>query len=202
VKFLLALLLLVFAPPQIQVNWVEQTGRRSIAVAVQGLDEMTARCKRSGLEVRYRFEVRYCEEARFWADSCEDSRLILHSMQYDPISQTFRVAEDRLGDDVPPAVETVEEESQALRKLATIPKLELSFLFPEIEKSAPSPRGYVGVRLLTQCKGVNNETLERISYFLSLGMVRTSGFDSGWVSFKLNQALAPPAPVGTSVEPS
>jgi hypothetical protein len=159
-------------------------------VSVSGLDEMTAQCKKSGLEVRYRFEVRYCQEAYFWSDPCERSRLFLHSLQFDPISQTFRLGADRLGDDDPPTNETIEDETLALKKLASIPRVELRFLAPELADKEPSPRGYVGVRLLTQCKGVNNETLERLSYFLSLGMVRTSGFDSGWVSFKLQRPSA------------
>jgi hypothetical protein len=188
VKYFLLLLLVVFAPPQIQVNWVDPETSHAIAVSVSGLDEMTAQCKRSGLEVRYRFEVRYCQEAYFWSDPCERSRLILHSLQFDPISQTFRLSEDRLGDNEPPQTETIEDEQLALKKLASIPRLELDFLAAELKNAAPSSRGYVGVRLLTQCKGVNNETLERLSYFLSLGMVRTSGFDSGWVSFKLQRA--------------
>ncbi len=41
--------------------------------------------------------------------------------------------------------------------------------------------------MYSECKGGYNRTVARISSFLTMGLVRLSGFDTGWVDFKLER---------------
>ncbi|MBN8550577.1 MAG: hypothetical protein J0M12_14775, partial [Deltaproteobacteria bacterium] len=44
---------------------------------------------------------------------------------------------------------------------------------------------FLGVRVIADCKGDYNETIAKISNFLTLGLVDVGSFDSGWVAFSL-----------------
>lgn len=39
-------------------------------------------------------------------------------------------------------------------------------------------------RVYAECRGEYSESMKKLSYVLSFGLVRSSGYDSGWVEFK------------------
>jgi hypothetical protein len=88
---------LMFAFPDLRVNW--SGGQlNAVRVVAEGKDEVMEQCVKSGLEVRYRYELRICKRRFLWADSCNDPKVEVHSLQYDPISESYRVMVDKIGD--------------------------------------------------------------------------------------------------------
>jgi hypothetical protein len=187
VHLLAIVVLLITLAPQLRVNWGSQASRDQISIAVQGVDPVAFQCQQSGLELGYRYEIRLCKDSRYWYDRCSDRRVLVRSLQWDPIVQTYQITTDTLGDAEGPAVQTVESKAEAMKLLSSTGKLSLKELFPSA-RDLEHPRRYVQVRLFTQCKGVSSKTVEQLSYFLSLGMVRTNGFSSGWISFYLDES--------------
>jgi hypothetical protein len=185
--FILSVLLTL---PELSVSWSRPGGYDAVMVSVRGFDQVSEQCFKSGLELRYRYELRVCRTASFWYDRCGSNRIIMRSSQWDPTHETFKVITDRLGDAKGPEVVTYSDPEEARKRLSLINEVKLGETFASDADLLAERRRYLQVRLLTQCKGVSNQTVERLSYFLSLGMVRTNGFDSGWISFNLDQ----PAP--------
>lgn len=190
--FLSVILAFVLMVPELLVKWITPGSFDILSVSVRGTDEVAAQCLKSGLELRYRYELRICREASFWYDRCGSNRVIVRSVQFDPITETFKLVRDRLGDENDPEVTSTDQEGVAIHSLSSINRLVLSDLFADDSDLLKESRKYMQVRLLTQCKGVSSRTVEKLSYFLSLGMLRTNGFDSGWISFKLEGAKSQP----------
>ncbi len=184
-SFLLAFALTL---PELVVHWMAPGSFDVLAVSVRGVDQVAEQCLGSGLELKYRYELRICRRASFWYDRCGSNRVINRSVQWDPIAETFKTISDTIGDELDPKVLITEEEHVATEVLSEISPVILSELFSDDADLLGEPRRYIQVRLLTQCKGVSSRTVEKLSYFLSLGMVRSNGFDSGWISFGLDDA--------------
>lgn len=185
---LASLLSFLLTLPELSVTWSRPGAYDAVMVSVRGFDQVSEQCFKSGLELRYRYELRVCRTASFWYDRCGSNRIIMRSSQWDPTHETFKVISDRLGDAKEPEVVTYTDPEAARRRLSLINQISLSETFATDADLLAERRRYLQVRLLTQCKGVSNQTVERLSYFLSLGMVRTNGFDSGWISFNLDHA--------------
>ncbi len=182
---LLVMIPLLLAPPELRLKWASG-GAAGLNVAVVGHDSVLASCVKSGLEARYRFDFRMCRRRAGWFDGCEAQRSQVNALRYDPISETYRIISDRIGDREEPVIKQVESASEALSAISAIESLPLTFL-KSTPLNASKARYYVALRVLSECRGEYNETMERISYFLTLGLVKTSGFDSGWIDFGLDQ---------------
>lgn len=182
----IAFLPLVFAFPDLQVNW--SGGEHSaVRVVAEGKEGTIDQCIESGLEVRYRYELRLCRRRTLWADYCKDSRITIHAVQYDPISESYKVAMDTLSDGYPPKVVTFLVLEDALRAVTTLSSPPLKDMGYNSD-AFPSRRDpYIGVRVITDCKGDYNETMARISNFLTLGLLEIGSFDSGWSDFSLTK---------------
>ena len=175
---------LFFAPPQLLMNWAGGN-KDGVKIVASGTDESVVQCAKSGLEVRYRYEERLCRRRSTWFDSCASPRVDIRSLQFDPISEIYTVMSDRLDDVEAPRISKFTSLNEALQQTSTISYLPLSFL----DRDGLGPQGaqnaYVSVRLRVQCRGSLNETLEKLSYFLTLGLIRSHGYDSGWMDFQL-----------------
>lgn len=181
---LVAFIFGILANPELQVNW---SGRDSnvVRVMLRGEDGITGDCIGSGLELRYRYEFRFCKRVALWFDACGPVRRENHQVQFDPVRQTYRYWADRLDDQQPPEQQVYSSVDDALKRLRTVEALPLQFLATDFEAKAATGKAYLDARVLTQCRGEYDATLARISYVLSLGLVRTSGYDSGWIQFPM-----------------
>ena len=74
---------------------------------------------------------------------------------------------------------------EASEAFGRIFKLPLIFLARGDQDYLGSGASYVSIRVSSECRGDFNKTLARISSVLTLGLVRLSGFDTGWLDFKL-----------------
>ena len=175
---------LIFGFPDLKVNW---TGGEfnSVRVLAEGKEALISQCIESGLAVRYRYEFRVCRRRLLWADTCGDEVVHTRTLQYDPISESYRVSIDKLGDHLAPRVVTHPALDEALQNVTVLYSPSLSELGYS-ERRYPQKRApYLGVRVVTDCKGDYNETFARISSFLTLGILDIGTYDSGWVDFSL-----------------
>ena len=181
---IVALLPFLLAAPDVQVDYSDRHFEE-IDVRVVGEDELLDKCVKSGLSLQYDFEMRVCRRRLAWFDGCPEKRLERHTLSYDPISGNFRLQADRFGDHQEPRAQNYASSAEASRALAEVFKLPLQYLARGEPEYLDSERSYVSVRVSSECHGDYNKTLARISSFLTLGLVRLSGFDTGWLDFKL-----------------
>lgn len=182
---LLLIIPLFFIAPEVNVRWAP--GGHALRIAVENYDRtLLEECIKSGLEVRYRYYVRLCRERWYWLDRCGEERREVKSVQFDPISETYRVSFDRLHDGLPPRITSLDSLGEAFSSISEISELSLDNLNPQ-PSTADQGYSYAEVRTISECKGQYNESMERLSYVLSLGLVSTSGFDSGWITFRLDK---------------
>lgn len=179
-------------PLEVSVNWSTANQFDAVRIAVSGEDANVSNCVKSGLELFYRFELMLCRKRSLWFDKCEHTQVYLQSMQFDPISEIYKVSLDFIGDKKPAAESSHTSFERALELIRSVSAIALeSFggdLAPGIALSDEKrSRSYLSARVISACRGDYSETLERISYFVSLGLLRTSGFDSGWIDFRLDQ---------------
>lgn len=169
------------AQPDIRVNWNGNT-RESLAISVDAYADIFEQCLKNGLDVRYRYKFMLCHRRDFWVDSCEDELEEVRSMHFDPISQEYEIMVDRYRDDVRPKVSQVADSEKAWELLSKIDSLTLTELG---KKNTDLSRTFLSVKVHSDCKGEYNQTLARLSYLLSLGLLRVDGYNSGWVDFNL-----------------
>ncbi|MBN8550607.1 MAG: hypothetical protein J0M12_14925 [Deltaproteobacteria bacterium] len=181
---ILAFVPLFFAFPNPNVNW-SGGEHNAVRISADGRDEIINQCIRSGLEVRYRYEMRICRHRILWADYCGDERVVIRSLNFDPISESYRVVIDRLGDKEPAKVTTATSLEKALGTVTTLTSPPLSSLGFNSSDFPQNRSPFLGVRVIADCKGDYNETIAKISNFLTLGLVDVGSFDSGWVAFSL-----------------
>lgn len=176
--------LLLYAVPSPVANWVN-SDRESIKIIAEGKEELLDRCIESGIEVRYRYELRYCVKGSMWFDECEDQWVEIKSIQFDPIKEIYLVESDLLDDEETPFKGSFSSLTDALQKLSSIESVNVEKIARgKYDKN--NPRGYVGIRVLSECRGSVGNTLLNISYYLTFGLVKVSRFDSGWVAFYIN----------------
>lgn len=174
----------IFAFPDPKVNWLNQQ-HDSVKIEVAGNDEFINQCLSSGLELRYRYEARLCKRRLLWADACNQEKIEIRTLQFDHISEGYRLSIDWLGDKIPAKVVHIAIQQEALIAIANIAAINFVDLgfnqadFPET--SSP----YMGIRVIADCKGDYNETIAKISSWLTLGLLDLATYDSGWVDFRL-----------------
>jgi len=178
---------LLFGLPDFSINWTDRKFD-SLTLQVRGYNEVQERCLKNGLEVRYRYELQLCRRRTGWFHACKEQRLIMHSLQFDPISQTYKVTRDRLGDDRPSQKNDVAAFEEALLLTSRVENLPLSFLAQDDTAFADRKRLYVSSRVMADCHGQYNATLARVGYFLTLGLIKVSAFSSGWIDFDLEKS--------------
>ncbi len=182
-----ALLPLLFAAPEIKVD-LAGSAAQQIDVRVTGKDGLLEDCVKSGLSFRYDFQVRICKRRPMWFDTCPEERVEKHALSYDPISGNYRLVIDRFGDDKQPFSKNFSSSAAAARRFSLVRNLPLLFVARGKTRYLHSNRSYLSVRVVSECRGEYNKTVAAISSFLTLGMYRVSGFDTGWVDFKLQRA--------------
>ena len=182
----LIVMLMLAAQPQLLMNWSGQK-HQGIKVSVQSSEIVMEPCIKSGLEVRYRFEMRLCKRGKVWIDRCGETRVEARSLQYDPISEMYTVSLDRWNDNADPRVEHYMKLSDAMRSTTIVQNMPLSFMDTRDFLQYGRDRAYVSVKVRSECRGEYSGTMERISHILSFGLIRVSGFDTGWTDFQLDQ---------------
>ena len=179
-------ILIFLLPPQLAVRW-SGGSYQGIKAVMDGYDPALEQCARSGLEVHYRYELKLCRRRSMWLDACAVPRVEQRSVQYDPISESYTVNSDRLDDEEPPRAVKTASFAEAMQQVVLVPYMSLAFLDRDRIGVERYPDSYVSARVVSECRGSYTQALSRLSYFLSLGLLRTSGSDTGWVDFQLSR---------------
>lgn len=179
-NLLFSALFLLF--PALDVNWSSTPG--VVRIAFRGEDEFINRCAQSGLEVRYEFEIKLCRERGLWFDVCAESLREIRTFRYDPISESYLLRRDRLGDSLPPVTDAAPDRQRAFQFVqSTTVTIDVMESPPGFSRGA---RGdYLAVRSHARCRSEQSGTFERLSSILSFGIVGPGILESGWVRYNL-----------------
>jgi len=182
------LLPIFFAFPDLSVDR-RASKIESFTVRAAGEDSLLDDCLKSGLEASYRYEVSLCRPRLFWAPTCYDERVETHAVSMDPISETYKFTWDRLGDSIGPESVSMTDIDLIKKAMRHSRSMSTRYLTDGKKTVIEHPKAFLNVRFISECRGEYNKTLSKISYYLTLGLVKVSGTDSGWNRF----ALAPAA---------
>lgn len=184
-----AALLILLAFPDMSVKW-SSPANDAISVAVDRGDPRVEECLSAGLQVRYRYDFQICRRRTGWFSACKDVRSIVSTLEYDPISENYKLVSDRLYDSVEPETTRYLSIAEALGALVSLKGIPLQALGGHNEMSRARKPLSVWAKLDTGCRGEYNQTIARISYFLSLGLVKLSEHSTGWVEYSLNPSAS------------
>ncbi len=173
-------LIVLFASPELTVQHSNQNPK-VFSLEVSGKDEIVNDCLNNGQEIRYRFELKICDSDSFWND-CSEEIVETHFLSWNPISNSYQMITDLHRDQRLPEGQTYDQREDALTALRAIKNLNLE-QFPKIKLTSNS---YLETRAFSECRGEYSKTLEELSYYLSFGLLRLSGFSTGWKKFHLN----------------
>jgi hypothetical protein len=169
----------------VQVNWASPD-EAAISIAASERQGEVLECLSSSLQARLRFDVRLCHRRSGWFDGCEESRSELHTVQFDEITESYRVVSDRFGDDLEPVAVGIPARSEAIKVVTNVQDLPLSFLARDEQQLLDRQDTYVQVRTIFVCRGEVNRTLAHLSRVITLGLVNVVEDSSGWSDFDLH----------------
>jgi hypothetical protein len=180
---LLLLPILLLSPTAI-VKWAQD--KQGFLVEFEQHDAHVAECIQSGLEVRYRIEYQICRRRKSWLDGCSDKNLISRSVQYDPVSESYSIKTDSLADSLPAATVMETDADLAMAKISEF-YLDTQANSLVLYRESKTPENfYISLRARGYCQREEQSLLTKIPYYLTLGMFRFTGFDSGWIDYNLH----------------
>lgn len=177
----------------IQVSWSTKE-RQGLAISALERQEELRECLEASLAARVRFEVRVCHRRENWFDGCEDSRTEVHVIQYDEVTESYRVVSDRIGDKLEATAVGIPSRSEALRVTLSISHIPLEFLARERPESLADPTAYIQARTGVSCRGGGPRMFAHLSRILTLGLVNTVEDRSSWADFALYDPSAAQVP--------
>ena len=182
ISHVIAVFTFLFAMPDLSLKWATPHNE-ALQIHVQDSDPRLNECLEAGFRVRYRFEIKLCngEEGWGWFAQCSKARTIYHWLEYDALTENYKLSSDMLNDGKEAETESLTDKSGASDRFTSINNLPLSQLV-----SNGSSYRYARVRLISDCKGEYNETIAKVGYFLSLGLYRFNQSDTGWIRFSLD----------------
>ena len=178
-----ALLPIILAFPDVLMTL--DKAKENLSVVVDGKDDLLDSCTKSGMNFSYNFETQICKERIIGIFSnCSEAHKEQHQLTYDSISGRYRLDADVLDDGVEPQVTYYSTLEDARKAHQMVRGISIQTLIENDDEYLNGRRSYIRTRVVSECHGDHNETLADISSFLTLGLYRVSGFDTGWVDFR------------------
>lgn len=177
-------LLSIVAAPQVSVLWADKD-RDSFDLTIQGGEEFIDPCLKGGLSVAYRYSFELCHYSALWRDQCDERRIAIHLLSYDPISNRYIASQDLLRDDQPRTESSSKVLAEGIGYLTSVQGLPLRILRVDRAPFEIESGDYLSVNVMAWCEGEYNRTLARISSILTLGIYGSTEFDTGWTAFPL-----------------
>ena len=181
-SFIVPLILMV---PTASIRW--RADRQGLKVELEQPDGHLLECIKGGLEVRYRLELKVCRQRSSWFDKCGETQLLTRSVQYDPISENYTLTTDFINDAMPPTVQLETDADKAEREMQEFSISGSSEIRPEDVELIQQNNIYVGVRVRGYCQRDDQSLVAQIPYYLTFGIFRFAGFDTGWVDYQLTE---------------
>lgn len=170
--------------PFLVVQWASPQ-QQSVSIVMPGLRADVDECLADGRQARVRLEIRLCRRRSTWLDHCEHARSELHTIEFDGITESYRVVSDRFGDISEATAVGLPTREQALDQTLRSEGLPLSFLAREAPHLLSDPGAYVSARTIFRCRGASHRTFAHLSRFLTLGLVNAVESTSDWADFPL-----------------
>ncbi len=174
--------------PFMVVRWASPE-HQTVSIDVPGLQGDVDECLAEGRQARVRLEIRLCRKRSAWLDRCEYARSELHTVEFDGITESYRVVSDRFGDVSEATAVGLPVRENAVDQVLRSESLPLAFLARETPGLLQDPGAYISVRTIFRCKGASTRTFAHLSLFLSLGLVNTVESTSEWSDFPLFSAV-------------
>ncbi len=182
---ILFLLHFVFAAPTLAVQWAH--GGDSVNVNFSTDDDSLVQCMKSGLEVRYRYDIKVCARQSLWFDDCTERYREIRTLRYDPVGDSYELISDVYSDDKRPSTVFIASAEEAQRALTQIKDLRLAKVAPEVPDLLQERKVYLSLRARGFCQEDARSLTTQIPYYLTFGMLRFTGSDSGWMDFSLER---------------
>lgn len=175
--------------PFLSVDWYS-SDRQGVSLVVPGLRGAVQECLAEENQARIRFEFRLCRKRSVWLDRCGYARSELHTVEYDGITESYRVVSDRFGDVSEATAVGIPSREEAAEVTLRSENLPLSFLVRDDPELIQHPGAYISVRTIFRCKGASSRTFAHLSRFLTLGLVNVVESTSDWEDFPLSPEAA------------
>ncbi len=169
----------------VQVQW-SSPERLGISIVARDRRDEISRCLESSLQARLRFEVRLCSRRSMWFDHCEDTRAELHTVEFDEVTESYRVVTDRFGDKLEAIAVGIPARVDAISSATTVNEMPLRFIAREAQESDASRGAYVQVRTIFTCRGEVNRTIAHLSRIITFGLVNVVENSAPWSDFSLH----------------
>jgi hypothetical protein len=170
--------------PMLDVRWSSEA-RQSVTIIAEDRIGQVQACLSQSHQARVRFEVQLCRRRSGWFDYCEEPRAELHTARFDPVTESYRVVSDRLGDLSEPIAIGIPVRSESVRSLISIQKFPISFLVREEQQLTSNPNAYLRIRTVFKCREAGVRAFAHLSRFLTLGLINTVEDVSTWKDFML-----------------
>lgn len=178
------LLPVVFLMPTLNMRWVGSE-HRAISISSEGVDSRWEKCVESGLQARYRIEVKLCRGRGGWFDHCLDSVVTKRSLEKDPVSGMIKSVSDTIGDLDEPEALGVDNYQEALTLILAPIEIPLERLARSDPNILKKKNVFLSAQVISVCRGDVSPMLRRLSQFLSFGLLDLQDKSSGWVDFKI-----------------
>lgn len=168
-----------------RVHWTDSS-RSAVSITAEGLRPAIEECLDSGRLAKVRFEMRMCRKRSSWLDACSTERSELHAIDYDIITESYRVVSDLHGDGSDPVAVGFPNRASAVDSTIVMPKVELAFLSRGDSELLNHERNYLQVRTVLLCRGSVNRLLAHLSQIVTFGIVNVKEEGSDWFDFPIN----------------
>jgi hypothetical protein len=172
------------ASDSLSVRWVSPS-RQAVRIEAPHVKGQMIECVDSTRTGRVRFEYRVCQRRSAWFDHCGKVKEELHTIDFENVTESYRVSRDRVGDRQPARVDDIPLRSEALRTVSVVDSLPLSAVVEEASELRTLTSGYLQVRVVSSCKGGITKTFAHISRIITLGLVDMVEEHTSWRDFDL-----------------
>ncbi len=186
-SLVLGFILVLFGAPPIALDWKGE-GHQEFQFT---FDTNSEPCRKQeiddGFKVKYKFRVQGCRPTIGWSSECGDPITEIHDIRFDPVTESFKVTTDRLGDELEPRSSTFSTAEEAFAFAARVESFTYEALRARSSgiKLSQEDGAFVRARVFTECKDGFEEAVSWLPYVLTFGLVDRVDFDSGWYNFYL-----------------
>lgn len=172
------------ASDSFSVRWVSPS-RQAVRIEAPHVRAHMMECVDSARTGRVRFEYRVCQRRSAWFDHCGAVKEELHTIDFENITESYRVSRDRRGDRQPARLDDIPLRSEAMRTVSVVDSLPLTAVVEEASELRSLTTGYLQVRVVSSCKGGITKTLAHVSRIVTLGLVDMVEERTSWRDFDL-----------------
>jgi hypothetical protein len=182
-----AIALIIFGAPPISLDWKGGESHEFQFIFREASEPCKDELVKGSREVQYRFMIQGCDSSPLLGRDCGRVIREIHHIRFDPITESYKVMTDRLGDDFEPRSVTFKTIDEALGFAQRID----SVTFETIRARSPgikfegNAKAFIRAKVIAECKDSLGEVLSWIPHIITLGIIDRTDYDSGWYNFSI-----------------